>query len=372
MFLIKKNELNNNTKKTMKQRVISSFFIASFFIILFILGWLADNVNGWSPIQSLVGKQVVAWLLLIYLLFAIIICACEINNIFFKFNWYSKFIIIFEMLLLVYGPTMVYFLKYYEYINWIVIGDKINQLNTVTNIFSIILGIAIFVTIFANTILLAIYNILNFKNWVILNLLVGVVSGFYLGSLFFLLVRGWITLMWLMLIVFGCDTFSYFGGVLFGKHQMAKKISPKKTWEGFVIGQLLTIILAILLLYGLSFIKHTPNVLNQIMGVQFNIIVNGKPVASDIVSDSTTWWVWMVLITILLSLLSVFGDLTYSWFKRKYRIKDYGNLIPGHGGIIDRIDSHSVVISFYFVLSFFIALFANTVVFFESIQKVLV
>ena len=370
MLILKTNELNNNIKKTMKQRVLSSVFIVSFFIILFLLGWLADNVNGWSPLPE-IGREICAWLLLIYLLPTIIICAHEINNVFFKFNWFTKSIIILEMLLLVYGPTMVYFLKYYHDITSIEITENISQINTVTNVFSIILAISILVAIISNTVILIVNKINTFKNWVILNLLVGVISGFYLGSLFFLLVRGWLTLIWLMLIVIGSDSFSYFGGVLFGKHQMAKNISPKKTWEGFGIGQVITIVAALLILFGFSFIQHNPNVLKQIMGVQFDVIVNGKPHEGLTVSDSKTWWAWMAIITILLSLLSVFGDLAYSWFKRKYRIKDYGNLIPGHGGIIDRIDSHSVVISFYFVLNFFIALFANTVVFFEPIQKVL-
>lgn len=370
MLFLKTNKLNNNIKKTMKQRIFSSVFIVSFFVLLFVLGFLADNVNGWSPLPE-AGKEICAWLLLIYLLPAIIICGYEINNVFFKFNWYTRIIIMFEMLLLVYGPTLVYFLKYYHDISSIEIVGNINQLNTVTNIFSIILAVAILITVILNTIMLFFAKMNTFKNWVILNLLVGVVSGFYLGSLFFLLVRGWLTLIWLMLIVIGSDSFSYFGGILFGKNQMAKNISPKKTWEGFAIGQIITIISALLILFGFSFIQHNPNVLKQIMGVQFNVIINGQLQENVLVSDSKAWWAWMVIITIGLSLLSVFGDLAFSWFKRKYRIKDYGNLIPGHGGIIDRIDSHSVVISFYFVLNFFIALFANTVVFFEPIQKVL-
>ena len=364
---IKVNELSSGTKNTMKQRLLSSVYIAMFFIILFLLGILADNVNNWSPINSLLGRQICAWILLIFLLPMIYIGCREINNIFFKFNPLSQILITFASAALIYAPTLIYFLKYYDYLgNSIILGETITQFNTVTNIFAIALASAILLTIIINTILLVVYHHLTFKNWFILNLLVGVISGFYLGTYFFLFTRGWLSLLWLMLIVFGCDSFSYFGGLLFGKHQMAKKISPKKTWEGFAVGQVVTILVAMLILFGFSYIQHDPNVLEQIMGVQFKHIVNGI-VQEEFSTNTFKWWISMFFITTGLSLLSVFGDLTFSWFKRKYHIKDYGTLIPGHGGILDRIDSHSVVISSYFILSFFLALFANTVVFFTPI-----
>ena len=267
-------------------------------------------------------------------------------------------------LLLHFPISYVYFLKYYGYIS-IEIGNRINQLNTVTNIFAIVLGCSILLTVIINTLLLWINHEMTFKNWIILNLIVGVTSGFFLSSLFFLFTRGWLVLLWLMLIVIGCDSFSYFGGLLFGRHKMAPKISPKKTWEGFAIGQIITAGLALLILFSFSYIKHEPDVLKQIMGIQFQHITNSGIQNGSFNHNTVQWWILMTFVTIILSLLSVFGDLSFSWFKRKYRIKDYGYLIPGHGGIIDRIDSHSVVISFYFVLSFVIALFANTIVFFE-------
>ncbi|MBR2651770.1 phosphatidate cytidylyltransferase [bacterium] len=91
-----------------------------------------------------------------------------------------------------------------------------------------------------------------------------------------------------MLIVFGTDSFAYFGGLLFGKHQMAKNISPKKTWEGFGIGQVITIILAMLILFGFSKINHDPNVAEQIMGVQFEQPLSN---ATHQLSTSNTFYV---------------------------------------------------------------------------------
>ena len=354
---LQRNKISNSNKKTMKERLLSSIFIASFSIFL-------TKLLKVKPSTNPIIVTAFGWVLLIYLLPFIFIVAREINNIFFKFNKISYLLILSCSIILIYAPTMVYFLKYYGYIS-IEIGNRINQLNTVTNIFAIVLGCSILLTFIINTLLLWINHEMTFKNWIILNLIVGVTSGFFLSSLFFLFTRGWLVLLWLMLIVIGCDSFSYFGGLLFGRHKMATKISPKKTWEGFAIGQIITVGLALLILFSFSYIKHEPDVLKQIMGIQFQHITNSGIQNGSFNHNTFQWWILMTFVTIILSLLSVFGDLSFSWFKRKYRIKDYGYLIPGHGGIIDRIDSHSVVISFYFVLSFVIALFANTIVFFE-------
>lgn len=122
---IKVNELSSGTKNTMKQRLLSSVYIAMFFIILFLLGILADNVNNWSPINSLLGRQICAWILLIFLLPMIYIGCREINNIFFKFNPLSQILITFASAALIYAPTLIYFLKYYDYLgNSIILENK--------------------------------------------------------------------------------------------------------------------------------------------------------------------------------------------------------------------------------------------------------
>lgn len=106
------------------------------------------------------------------------------------------------------------------------------------------------------------------------------------------------------------DTGAYFVGVTFGKHKMAKIISPKKSWEGFVGGMLsgLIGIFLLCLLYDKAY------------GFEVNYVA-------------------MLIITPLFVALGVLGDLTASLIKRKCDIKDFGNLIPGHGGVMDRFDS---------------------------------
>ena len=105
------------------------------------------------------------------------------------------------------------------------------------------------------------------------------------------------------------DTFAYFGGLIFGKHKLIPKISPNKTVEGSISGVLGCVLSAYVYAYIISF-----------FGYKADLLVLG-------------------LIAFGCGILSQFGDLTASLIKREYGVKDFGNLIPGHGGILDRIDS---------------------------------
>ena len=106
------------------------------------------------------------------------------------------------------------------------------------------------------------------------------------------------------------DTFALFGGRLFGKHKLSPHISPKKTWEGLIIG----LIFGTLSGFGVHYI---------LFAFSRNIIP-----------------LWAVIVSSFLSAVAgAFGDLAASSVKREAGIKDYSNLIPGHGGILDRVDS---------------------------------
>ena len=101
------------------------------------------------------------------------------------------------------------------------------------------------------------------------------------------------------------DTFAYFVGVLFGKHKIAPSISPKKSWEGLIGGAIAAII-------GGAFIFH---------------------------SLFETTWVVGAAIGFMTVVTATCGDLIESAIKRDLAIKDMSNLLPGHGGIMDRLDS---------------------------------
>lgn len=115
---------------------------------------------------------------------------------------------------------------------------------------------------------------------------------------------GWVIL--LVMLVWSADTGAYFAGKRFGQHKLAPCVSPGKTWEGAVGGMLLALLIALAGTYWLS------------------------PPAGMVS------FVLLVLATIMISIL---GDLLESLFKRIADIKDSGGLLPGHGGMLDRIDS---------------------------------
>lgn len=111
------------------------------------------------------------------------------------------------------------------------------------------------------------------------------------------------------IIAFSSDTFAFFIGSYLGKHKLAEKISPHKTVEGAVGGVLGGILMAVL--YGLAL---------KASGYGVNLLNLG-------------------LFAFVGSIVSQLGDLTFSVFKRQYGVKDYGNILPGHGGVLDRFDS---------------------------------
>lgn len=134
---------------------------------------------------------------------------------------------------------------------------------------------------------------------------------FFLGcsmSLFYLYRNiGLELLIFLFLITIITDSYAYFIGKLIGKNKLLEDISPKKTWEGTIGGSLVATFVCVV--YYLTIIN--PNV--SIFGIS--------------------------IIVLFLSLIGQFGDLFFSAIKRKFKVKDFSNLMPGHGGVLDRLDS---------------------------------
>jgi len=122
--------------------------------------------------------------------------------------------------------------------------------------------------------------------------------------------------LYLILIFILTDTFALFGGMLLGKHKLAPHVSPKKTIEGSIIGSFVATI-------GASIFYHY-------------------------LVSTITWKI--VLATLILSIVGQIGDLIFSKIKRENNIKDFSNLIPEHGGILDRLDSTIAIMLGYLII----------------------
>lgn len=131
-------------------------------------------------------------------------------------------------------------------------------------------------------------------------------------------------LIYICSITYGVDTGAYFIGKFFGKHKLNERISPKKTIEGTVAGFISGIIISVI------FAIFVPEITYGLLGG----IVYG----------------------IGLSICGQIGDLIFSLIKRNYSIKDYGSFLPGHGGMLDRIDSLLLNCCTFMVLTYLINL----------------
>jgi len=113
-------------------------------------------------------------------------------------------------------------------------------------------------------------------------------------------------LIWLIFITaFASDTFAYFTGKMIGRHKLSPNLSPNKTIEGAIGGILGSLLLTILF-------------------IRLNNLGN---------------YIELSLLSIICSMMSIIGDLSASKVKRIVKIKDFGNIMPGHGGVLDRFDS---------------------------------
>lgn len=117
----------------------------------------------------------------------------------------------------------------------------------------------------------------------------------------------------MFILIWTNDSFAYLSGRFLGKHKMFERVSPKKTWEGTIGGTVFTVIASVIIAYFTE-------------------------------SDFLFW----VVSALIVSPLSILGDLLESLIKRDLGIKDSGTILPGHGGILDRFDATLFVAPFYF------------------------
>lgn len=125
-----------------------------------------------------------------------------------------------------------------------------------------------------------------------------------------------------------CDTGAYFSGKFFGKRKLCPEVSPKKTVAGAIGGVIISVVLTLVVcfIYSTYFLK-------------FDVRVHYAKIA---------------IITVIASIISIMGDLIFSMVKRGCHIKDFGNIIPGHGGVLDRFDSVVFTVPFIYIILMYV------------------
>ncbi len=149
-----------------------------------------------------------------------------------------------------------------------------------------------------------------------------------LGALVFLRVfafGGYLVLI-LLLIVWSGDTAAYYVGRAIGKHKLAPRISPGKTWEGTLASLVASVAV------GLALLWYAQPVYGFLSGIR--LASGGTP---RLLEFDEIWRV--ILVAACINVAAQFGDLVESMIKRGAQVKDSGRLLPGHGGLLDRIDA---------------------------------
>lgn len=137
---------------------------------------------------------------------------------------------------------------------------------------------------------------------------------------------GIILVTYCLLVSWVADGGAYFVGSAIGKHKLAPVLSPKKTIEGSVGGFVISMIISVCSAYV------------------YADVLNYRPDGINYVN--------LAAITAVCILMSMFGDISFSTVKRQYGIKDFGNLLPGHGGVLDRFDSVLFVCPTFYMLNY--------------------
>lgn len=148
-------------------------------------------------------------------------------------------------------------------------------------------------------------------------------------------IKGGRSFAYLIAIVATTDTAAFFFGIKFGKHKLAPEISPKKSVEGAIAG----------LIFG--------GIIGVICAFLFRIVNFPEHVMLD---TKIAVIIFIFLLSLILSASVQIGDLVASKLKRSYEIKDFGNIFPGHGGVLDRFDSLIFAGAVYYVIVQFIQL----------------
>lgn len=312
----------------MKQRVLTGFALVAFMVLLF------------------VTKSVTTYLFDAFIVYLAVVAGIEMANLLTKIGYYNSKIAIICYPIVAYAlfklslfkKLSIYMIIVLQLALVILVAGivalvcllakkrsdnemKTRKLNCTITQFALFKGVqtlfAVLYPAFIITFLLYINNIEG-----LIYIFKSVETVAYSVSLFFL--------VYTFVVPIIVDTFAMLTGSLFKGKKLCEKISPKKTISGAIGGVIWGTLAAVALFFIFNSID------------KFRVIF---------ININLTWWI-MLIVGLISSILCQLGDIFESWLKRKAQVKDSGDILPGHGGILDRIDSHlvNILITFIFML----------------------
>lgn len=336
----KKREFRINIIK----RIVTAIVLVGLLSLFFFFGASSINIFGFNYYNGYVQRGF-GWTFITIGMLIMFAALYELYRLFYK-GWKQQWAFALWMVTSVcvaYAPIIIFYCNYMHYSN-MTMYDITHDIGWCE------LGGLLF-----GAFLLYIGQAVNLRNLTGMQLAthyivyILVVYAFLLFNMIILL-HTWSAIFIIFVPIFFNDTFAFFGGSWYGKHKMCEKISPNKTWEGAATGvcACFVIMLIIMAFYYLDSNKEVNN-----YGVTIiNNNISGNLFGATDVSQTAyahKWVVYLVLffLGIATGILAICGDLLFSWFKRGIKIKDFSNWLPGHGGILDRLDSLLIVIIFF-------------------------
>ena len=335
----------SSKKYIFNQRLKSSFVVLAYYILYELILIIADN--DWIKLNNNENYRVLLYFVNVLLVIPIIyFVSNEISNLCFP---NQRKIVYFTFIFL-----CLSFIFPASYLILMQIGNIALANNSLNHeeIFLILLFASIL--FFLLMTYLVIFFVCKMFSYVIKKvkiwypILFCICTLFFNGFFYISIINGWITIAILVLISNCNDIFAYFGGSFFGKHKLAPKISPKKTWEGLIFAYIMTLVL-MCGIYSLFF--FTPNVEKQYHLLYWFLGCQWIQNKNNLDNLQTYFWNIYIGGTLILIIVSTFGDLFFSKIKRKFYIKDFSHLLPGHGGVLDRLDAFIFIFSFFFLFT---------------------
>lgn len=345
------NKLDSDKKKTLQNRTLISIYVFIYYILIILFSFFSDDSKIANQVikanfpQAMKIAFSILYLIIIYIPF--VIAMVEINRFIFGKNRSSLVVIML-------CGTLFFFLPNISYLSFKYLGlfdvkrtptiyndpelnAKINELNKIRLFFGTILA-SMLITVVMMNLMLTIAKLNNFKNVLTLNFIMFIVPFGFMSFGILGLLKSWVVLLFIFFSVVFTDASCYGIGLMFGKNKMAPTVSPNKTWEGAIGGSIIAIIG--LIIYSSLWKLDSTNI--------------GFSTLSIFQSTRNDWvnWIWIVCISITLVIFSIIGDLTFSYIKRHFNIKDYGTILKSHGGILDRVDSLVFSSSAYAIIVF--------------------